>query len=199
MADLYLTTVIPVAGTLLGALGGIALNSWAAARQDDRQARREDRRAAQQRGTDEASARLEACASLLEAATQLRVLLDTLGQRQWPDMNIKLQAAQDQAASVARYAARVTLLIPGPPGEAALSLSRDAGQIVAQAAREAQVGAPAGPGVPYAGGVLRRPLDLSQLDAGVAAFGRAASASTATAGADPAVAVPAPRSPETGR
>ncbi len=178
MTDPYvLTTGISTAGALLGVLGGAGLNSWAQGRQDDRRsrqdeqrARQDEQRAAAQRTEEHAARCLAACTDLLSGAADLRMQLQILGQRYWADMNLKLQAAQDQATAVGRCAALVTVLVPGVPGDSALLLARSAGDLAAQAVRQATVGVRARPDEQYLGGELPAPLDLSDLDARVDAF-----------------------------
>jgi len=196
MADPYLLpAVVSTVGTLVAALGGVVTTSVLNGRQEERRARQEDERAARQRTEQEVQARLSACGDLLTAAAQLRMHLQILGQRYWADMNVKLQAAQDEAAAVGRCAARVAQLVPGDPGELASLVSRSAGQITAQAVKKASVSVRASPEERYLGGELPMPLDLSDLDARVDAFRRVISPAGGLTGAGPRAAVPAQPDP----
>lgn len=190
MADPYLLpAVVSTAGTLLAALGGVVTTTVLNGRREDRRARLEDERAARQRSEEQAQARLAACGDLLTAAAQLRMQLQILGQRYWADMNVKLQAAQDEAASVGRCAANVALLMPGDPGETALLLSRSAGQLAAHAVKKANVGLRTSSDQRYLGGELPIPVNLDDLDARVDAFRRAISPAGGLAGGGPLPAV----------
>ena len=196
MADPYLLpAVVSTAGTLVAALGGVVTTTVFNGRREERRARLEDERAARQRSEEQAQARLDACGDLLTAAAQLRMHLQILGQRYWADMNVKLQAAQDEAASVGRCAARVALLIPGDPGETALLLSRSAGQLAAHAVKKANVGLRTSSDQRYLGGELPTPVNLDDLDARVDAFRRAISPAGGLVGGGPLPAVPAQPDP----
>jgi hypothetical protein len=172
-----LTTAIPAAATLLGAvvaLGGVMLTSWASARQDERRSRHDDDRVARERLDAERRELIAACTGLLASAAQLRVGLQILGQRYWVDMNIKLQTVQDQVMAVSKYASQVAVLTPGVAGDAALALSMAAGELVAEAVREASVGRRSDPAQQHLGGELPVPLNLDAFDGRVQEFRRAA-------------------------
>jgi hypothetical protein len=180
MPDPYvIPAVISSAGTLAGALGGIALTSGFTARQEERRARQEETRAARERADQQAEARRASCADLLGAGAQLRMQLRTLGSRHWPDLNVKLAAAQEQAVSLGLYASRVALLVPEQVAEAATALSVAAGEMAAQVAKDARLSAPASPAEVLLGGQLKAPPDLAELDARLAAFQLAAAGMTA--------------------
>jgi hypothetical protein len=181
MADPYvLTSVITATGTLLGALGGVALNSWATVRAEDRRAQLGERHRVRQRADQRAEESWAACADLLAAAAQLRVQTQVLGPWRCPDMNVRLAAVQDQATAIGRLGSRVVLLALGEgTSAAAQALAESAGDLAAQLTGHADLdGTGSQPG-PTVGGVLRAPVDLAAFDLRVDAFRRAAAGDVA--------------------
>jgi hypothetical protein len=188
MADPYvLTSLISASGALLGALGGVTLNSWATVRTEDRRAQLEEKRRVQQRADQQAEARWTACADLLAAAAELRVQTQVLGPWRCPDMDVRLAAVQGQATAIGRHGSRVVLLAMGEDTSAAAqALAESAGDLAAQLAGHADLDRPGSQPGPTVGGVLRAPVDLAAFDLRVDAFRRAASGE---------VAAPAPGGP----
>jgi hypothetical protein len=181
MADPYvLTSLISATGTLLGALGGVTLNSWATVRGADRRAQLEARRRVEERADQQAQARWTACNALLEAAAQLRVQTQVLGPWRCPDMNVRLAAVQDQATAIGRHASRAVLLaLSEDTSSAAQALAEAAGDLAAQIASHADLDRPGSQLGPALGGVLRAPVDLAAFDLRVDTFRRAAQAEVA--------------------
>ena len=193
MANPYvLAAAISTVGTLLGALGGVALASGASARQEERQARREERRADRQQAEARAQACWAACADLLGAAAQFRIQIQIIGSSYWADMNVKLATAQDQVTSVGLCASRVALLVPGQVADAAIALSLTAGEMAATVARDARLAVHGDPAQMFRGGELPAAPDLRVLDARVDAFRGAAAGAVSGEPAGGTPAVPGP-------
>ena len=171
MPDISMTaTIISTAGTLCGALGGIALTGGMSQRREERQAER-------QREDARTAAHQQAYADLVGAAAQMRVHIETACQRYWKDMNIRLATIQDQATAVGLQASRVALLSPGAVAEGALALGQAASRLSAWAARNAELGDYSGPNVQFLAGQLKSAPDLTDLEARTAEFLRLASGS----------------------
>jgi hypothetical protein len=133
MADIsVITTAISTAGTLIGALGGVALTYGAGAR-------REERRSSRERKDRRAQERREAYLDLLGAAAQLRVQIEIASQRFWNDMDARLVAIQGQATSAGLHASRAALFRPGAVADAAEALASAAGRLVAAMVKNAEM------------------------------------------------------------
>jgi hypothetical protein len=160
-----ITTIITAAGTLGGALGGISLTTWAAARREERQAIR-------QRKEAHAMARSQAYADLLGASAQLRAHVEITCHRHWKDLNVRLSTAQAYAVDVGLQASRTALLSSGQLAQAALDLGKAASALSAWVAKNAEVGDFGGPGDQFLPGQVVTKPDFREFDARADAFFR---------------------------
>lgn len=166
-----LAAIITTAGTLGGALGGVALTSWVGVRREERAADRER--------TDAQSARREqAYADLLGSSAQLRAHTEITCQRHWKDLNIRLATAQDYAIAVGQQAARAALLSPKPQADAALALAGAASKLSAWLVTCARLGDHSGPGDQLLPGEVVGTPDFAELDTCTAEFLRLAKVSS---------------------
>jgi hypothetical protein len=149
--------LITTAGTLGGALGGIALTSWTGIR-------REEREAGRQRENARAAAREQVYADLLGASAQLRAHIEITCQRHWKDLNVRLTATQDYAVAVGLQASRAALLSAKPSADAALALSRAASKLSAWVAVNAHMGDYSGPGEQFVPGEVLGTPDFTEFD-----------------------------------
>jgi hypothetical protein len=159
--------LITTAGTLGGALGGIALTSWTGVRREEREARR-------QRENARAAAREQVYADLLGASAQLRAHIEITCQRHWKDLNVRLSTTQDYAVAVGLQASRAALLSAKPLADAALALSRAASKLSAWVATNAHMGDYSGPGEQFVPGEVLGKPDFTELDTCAAEFLRLA-------------------------
>jgi hypothetical protein len=141
-------TVISTTGTLLGALGGVALTYGVTVRREEAQASR-------QRKDQRTQARRQAYVDLLGTATQLQVEIEIAGQRHWKDMNVRLAAIQEHAVTAGVHASRVALLSP-ETAEAARALASAAVLLAAATAKHTNMG--------DEGGQITRPADFTEFD-----------------------------------
>ncbi len=151
------TTLISTVGTLCGALGGIALTGGMSAR-------REERKARQQRENEQIAARQQAYADLLGAAAQMRVHVETTCRRYWKDMNVRLTAIQDHAVEVGLQASRAALLSSPAVADSALALGHAASALSAWAADNTELGEYGGPGAQFLAGETRTRPDYTEFD-----------------------------------
>lgn len=161
--------LITTAGTLGGALGGIALTSWTGIRREEREARR-------QRENARAAAREQVYAELLGASAQLRAHIEITCQRHWKDLNVRLTTTQDYAVAVGLQASRAALLSARPSADAALALSRAASKLSAWVVTSAHMGDYSGPGEQFVPGQVLGTPDFAELDRCAAEFLRLAAA-----------------------
>lgn len=145
-----LATAISTTGTLLGALGGVALTYGVTVRREEAQARR-------RRKDQRTQARRQAYVDLLGATTQLKVEIEIAGQRYWKDMNVRLATIQEHAVSAGMHASRVALLSP-EAGQAARALASAAIQLAAATAEHTNLGSQ------DEGGQITRPADFREFD-----------------------------------
>jgi hypothetical protein len=175
---IILAALISAVGTLCGALGGIALTSGLEARRQQRQA---ESAAAHER----AVVREQARADLLAAITRLRVDIEITCARHWRDMNVRLAAIQEQAATTGVLASRIALLSPGQEAEIAMALGKCASGLAALTAKSMKLGEYEGPNNQFMAGDLTgvRP-DLAELERLVAALLKQISLDQATTSAE---------------
>jgi len=152
--------VISTAGTLLGALGGVALTYGV-------NARREEAQATRQRKDQRTQARRQAYVDLLGAAAQLKIEVKIAEQRHWKDMNVRLATIQQHAVSAGLHASRVALISP-ETAEVARALASAAGQLVAATAKHTNIG------YQDEGGQITRPADFTEFDDCLTRFSDAA-------------------------
>jgi len=158
-------TVISTTGTLLGALGGVALAHGVNIRREEAQANR-------QRKDQRTQARRQAYVDLLGTATQLKAEIEIAGQRHWKDMNVRLATIQRHAASVGLHASCVALLSPSPEtAEAALALASASGRLAAATSTHTEMGYR---DEQFLGGQITRAADFKDLDECIERFYRAA-------------------------
>jgi hypothetical protein len=155
-----ITTAISTAGTLVGALGGVALTYGVGAR-------REERRSDRERQDHRAQERRQAYLDLLGAAAQLKVQVEIAGQCFWSDMDARLAAIQGHATSASLHAARAALFRPGAVADAAEALATAAGQLAAATARDTEMRTH---DERFLGGKMTTPPDFASLDECVRRF-----------------------------
>ena len=159
--------VISTAGTLLGALGGVALTYGVTARREEAQARREEAQANRQRKEQRTQARQQSYVDLLGAAAQLEIEVKIAERRHWKDMNVRLATIQQYAVSTGLHASRVALISPDT-AEAARALASAAGQLAAATAEHTSIG------YQDEGGQVTRPADFTEFDDCLTRFSDAA-------------------------
>ncbi|HEY1703392.1 MAG TPA: hypothetical protein VGG75_27130 [Trebonia sp.] len=152
-----LAAIITTAGTLGGALGGVALTNWTGIQRDDKRARRE-------RADAETAKREHAYAALLQSTAQLRALTQITCQRHWKDLNVRLAAAQNYAVAAGQQAAHAALLSNTDQATASIALATAASGLASWLAEQAQLGDYSGPGDQFQPGEVRGKPDFAELD-----------------------------------
>jgi len=161
--------IITAAGTLGGALGGITLSNWTAARREERQAQR-------QREDASAAARHQAYAELLGASAQFRAHVEIVCGRHWKDLNVRLSAAEQCAVDIGLKAAGAALLSSGQLADAAVALRDAASTLYTWVVTHAQLGEYSGPGDQFVPGQVLGHPDFTEVDRCIAEFLRLAAA-----------------------
>lgn len=155
-----LAALISAVGTLCGALGGIALTN-----------RMEWRRQQHAAAGEQAATHGQVCTDLIAAVTGLRADVQLACARHWRDMNVRLTAIQEQAATARGLASRVAMIAADrAEAEAALALSRCASALSAWTAEAASLGDFDGPNRQFMAGQIVDPPDFTELDERTAAF-----------------------------
>ncbi len=163
-------TLISTIGALLGALGGVALTHRANIRREEAQARREEAQANRQREDQRTQERQQAYADLLGTANQLKVEIETAGQRHWKDMNVRVAAIQRHAVSAGLHASRVALLSP-ETAAVARALATASTQLVAATLKHTEMGYR---DEQFLGGQITRAANFTEFDECIEHFYRAA-------------------------
>lgn len=159
-----LPALISALGTLSGALGGIALTSGL-------ESRRQRLAAASAAASEQAASRDQARTDLIAAVTGLRVNVELACARHWRDMNVRLAAIGEQAATAGVRASRVAILAPGQAeADAALALGRCASGLSAWTAKAASLGDFEGANPQFVAGQIMEPPDFRELDQFLAVF-----------------------------
>jgi hypothetical protein len=154
------SVVISTAGTLLGALGGVAMTHRINVRREEAQARREEAQANRQRRDQRTQARRQAYVDLLGTATQLKVEIEVAGQRHWKDMNVRLASIQRHAASASLQASCVAMLSQ-ETAEAAFALAAASGRLAAATTNHTDMGYR---DEQFLGGQITRAADFKEFD-----------------------------------
>jgi hypothetical protein len=164
------TTVITTVGTLSGALGGIALTHWTGILRENRQALR-------QRADKRSDDQQFAYSAVLCGSAQLRAHVEITCQQHWPDLNVRLAAADEHAAALRLQAARSAILSGGPLASAGLAVGVAASGLVSWLTAHARLEREfSGPGEQFRRGVVDGTPDFGELDACTAEFLRLACA-----------------------
>ncbi|MEV1245325.1 hypothetical protein ACIBO2_02465 [Nonomuraea sp. NPDC050022] len=161
------TAIISAVGGIIGALsalGGVALTNRANARKEEREARRRREEQRQQ-------AREQAFGDLLGGVLKLRLQIEVAAQHGWEDMNTRLSAIEEQAASVGDLASRVAVLSPGQAARTARTLATAAYGLASQATQHTRMNYD-GDGQFVSGQMLERP-SFDRLDRCVDDFSQA--------------------------
>lgn len=153
-----LSTAISTGGVVIAGLGGVALTHRGTVRREAEQAERASRELQEQTRKNDHG-------ELVGAATRLRVLVEVVCQRHWPDMDERILAIQDQAIAVGVAASKVALGMSAAEGDRARALGLAASHLAAYVARHTEMGREnAGNGV-MSGGQITRDPGFAEFDA----------------------------------